>query len=611
MRAALRRRTAVSSLLLALLAVYAAAQTPAPATSPSPSQPASTTDTLAVPAGATLSLTLLDSLDTRSNRAGDHAHFTVQEDLWVASDLAIPRGSSVRATLVRVKRPGRLAGRAEIRLQFDELILADGTTLPLHAELRRAGFYDIRQGSEGRVKGEGGKGRDAAAVAHGSVQGTILGAAVGGKKGAAYGSVIGASIGLINVIMERGPELELPAGMRMDVELVRELALPRAAVQRARAMPPPNPISSQAEDSEEDSNSSSEAGAGKGETPEAESAGSAEAEAAPDRTQPNMPAPPPPDPAGDPTLGDPNAYRLRVNVQLVLVEAVVRPADRLANGSVEKLAREDFRLLEDGAEQQVRHFSRDELPLAVALVVDTSGSVAPYIRELRRAALEALSQLKREDQVALFVFTDRVDRLVDLTRDRRRVANRIERLQGEGGTNILDALWEASNYLQLAAPDRRRVIILVSDNQATVRARVTQTQLIRNALEADTVIYSIQTPGEPIPLTLRLPTWLGGFGSVEKIARETGGEVMEVDRVGSVASALGAVIERLKTRYTLGYHPSNKARDGGFRRIEVRLADRFGRPQQDYFVFAKRGYYAPRDSQPTDNRAAQGTSPGP
>lgn len=598
MGAALERRGWWLLTLVSLAAVWAVAQTPPPNT------PNSTpnADTFDVPSGTTIALTLLDPLDTRSTRAGDHALFTVREDIWVGSELAIPRGSSVRATVVRVKRPGRIAGRAEIRVQFDELIFSDGTTLPLSADLVRAGFQDVGRGKKGKVRGEGGKSRDAAAVASGGLQGVILGTAVGGKKGAAYGGIIGASVGLVGVMLERGPDLELPAGTRMDVELAHALAVSHATLERTRAASTPM---RQPPSQDLDSGPAPAVADVQRESTGPESTAEPAREPGTDIAHNRTPMPPPPV-ADDPALNDPDAYRMRVNVQLVLVEAVVREARGASAGSrLEKLTREDFRLFEDGVEQTIRHFSRDELPLAVALVVDTSGSVAPYIHELRRAALEALSQLKREDQVALFVFTDSVERLVDLTTDRARVARRIERLQGEGGTNILDALWEATTYLQLAAPERRRAIILVSDNQATTRPRVTQSQLIRTALEGDTVIYSIKTSGQSVPLTLRLPAWLGGHGSVDKITEETGGEVIDVDRVGSVAAAFGAVVDRLKTRYTLGYHPANKARDGRFRRIEVRLADHFGRPHEDYVVFAKRGYYAPRDSGPADARAVE------
>src|SRR3972149_5215999 len=172
------------------------------------------------------------------------------------------------------------------------------------------------------------------------------------------------------------------------------------------------------------------------------------------------PAPPPP---LDPALGDPDAYRMRVDVQLVLVEAFVRDE----RGPVDNLAKEDFRLFENGAEQKISHFSRDELPLAVALVVDRSGSVAPFMPELRRAAYQALSQLKRGDQVCLFTFASEVERLGGLTTDRQRIADRIAGIRPGGGTNIVDAVFDAAYYLSVAARDRRRAIILVSDRRAS------------------------------------------------------------------------------------------------------------------------------------------------
>jgi hypothetical protein len=115
------------------------------------------------------------------------------------------------------------------------------------------------------------------------------------------------------------------------------------------------------------------------------------------------------------------------------------------------------------------------------------------------------------------------------------------------------------------------------------------------ALESETVVYSIKTPGESTPLTMRLPTWMSGMGSVRKVTRETGGEIIDVRRVGSLQAALAAVISRLKLRYTLGYHSTNKVRDGAFRKIDVRLVDRFGRDDLDYSVHARRGYYAPSE----------------
>jgi Ca-activated chloride channel family protein len=264
-------------------------------------------------------------------------------------------------------------------------------------------------------------------------------------------------------------------------------------------------------------------------------------------------------------------------------------------GIVDGLRRNDFRLLEDGVEQEIQHFSRDELPLAVALLVDRSGSVAPILDGLRRAAYETLSQLKPDDEVALFTFAGKSQRLEYLTTDRRRIADRIATIQAGGGTNITDALFDAALYLGRAAPRRRHAIILVSDNQPTVRGYAGEGQVIRTALETETVIYSIQVGGGARAGVLKIPIWVAAAGSVKKITRETGGEILDIRRVGSVESAMAAVLSRLKQRYTLGYQSTNKRRDGGFRKIDVRLTDAVRSEGGKYRVYARRGYYAPME----------------
>ncbi len=267
---------------------------------------------------------------------------------------------------------------------------------------------------------------------------------------------------------------------------------------------------------------------------------------------------------------------------------------------MDNLTRGDFRLFEDGVEQPVHSFSRDELPLAVALVVDRSGSVAPYMNEIRHAAYRALMQLKPGDQVCLFSFAATAERLEELTTDRQRIADRIATIHGGGGTNIVDAVHDSVNYLGMVAPESRRAVILISDNQATTRPRADLGQTIRLAIETETVVYSVRTAGETLPLTLQLPNLIGRSGPVPRITEETGGEIIEVAGNRSLDAALKTAVERLKLRYTLGYYPQNP-QPGTFRRIKVRLADPFGQPPADYQVYSRSGYYypAPRTSAQT------------
>lgn len=287
-------------------------------------------------------------------------------------------------------------------------------------------------------------------------------------------------------------------------------------------------------------------------------------------------------------LAQESGGRIRVESNLVLVEATVRDrAGRVIDGLTEK----DFELREDGVPQTISHFSRDQLPLAVALVVDLSTSIQPFLRPLRYATQTALRSLKPEDEVALFTFTDRVERRMELTRNKREVSDQIQFFNAGGSTNINGAIYEAANYLREQSPAARRVIILVSDNVPTDEGGVSANQVEDAVLEADSAVYSLKIPGQN-PAEARLAAKFGGKVNVNKLTADVGGEVFDVEKEGSLYLAFEALIERLKTRYTLGYAPPHAVRDGKFHALNVRLAGARGTPGKDYSVLTKRGYFA-------------------
>ena len=282
---------------------------------------------------------------------------------------------------------------------------------------------------------------------------------------------------------------------------------------------------------------------------------------------------------------------IRVEVSLVLVEATLKDRSGKIMGGLKP---EDFEIREDGVLQTVSHLSRDQLPLAVAMVVDLSESITPFIRPLRYATQSALKALKPEDEVALFTFSDQVDRRVDLTLDKRDIADQIESFSTGGATNINQAIFEAARYLRTEAPAERRVIVLVSDNVATAESDEGQKQVLDQVLAADAAVYSLKVPGEN-PLGARMMSKTNrGLVNVAKLADETGGEVFEVEKEGSLFLAFQALIERLKTRYTLGYYSTNRNENGDLRRLEISLQPRFGKKNRDYKVISKSGYYGPK-----------------
>ena len=284
-----------------------------------------------------------------------------------------------------------------------------------------------------------------------------------------------------------------------------------------------------------------------------------------------------------------SAPKMHVDVNLVLVDVTVKDkSGRLIDG----LTQQDFEVRQDGVPQTISHFSRYELPLAAALVVDLSSSIQPFLRPLRYATSTALRTLKPEDEVALFTFAGHIERPVSLTRDRRAVSDQIESFQAGGSTNINGAVFEAAQYLQEAAPSARRVIILVSDNVPTDSGGVSPHQVEDAALEADAALYSLKIPGNN-PVAVRIATKLkGDLVNVSKLATDTGGEIFDVEKEGSLYLAFEALIQRLKTRYTLAFTPTPTTRDGRFHKLEVRLVPSHGATGRDYTLLARQGYFA-------------------
>jgi Ca-activated chloride channel homolog len=576
-------------LAVAVLAwcVQLGGQSPAPGDHSRP-DPTSTPSTLSVPPGESVVLELKSPLNSKTAHKGDLADFSTTGEVLVGTQVAIPRGTTVHATVTEAKRAGTLK-KARLQLQFNEIVLADGTHKPLSADLMRSGFL--------QATGERSKAQIARTVAITAAPTIIVAGILAGAQGAAEGAAVGAALGAVVVLMQHGPDLDFPAGMQFEIELTKPLDVPQPHPQLAASSPPPptpaGPVPT--EDPKSVVPPPSQSGPLPAQNPDPNS-GSKPAETAPaaaDQTAPVPRAPVSPSPPATPNTG---GFMLKVDVNLVVVEATVRDA---RGQVVDNLKRENFRIYEDGTEQQIVQFSRDELPLAVALVLDRSGSMGPVLRQVRDAAFDTLSQLKRNDEVALFAFDSTSKRLEDLTTDRQRIADDIAGIYAGGGTDITDALFDAALYLGRAAPNRRHAVILVSDNDGTVQGYSSEKDVIRMALETETTIYSIKVKAggasRALSLPLALPNALPGTGSVPKMARETGGEVIDTHTAGSVQSAMATVIARLKQRYTLGYSSTNRQRDGSFRQIDIRVSDGSTSTSVKYSVYARRGYYAPTE----------------
>ncbi|HKZ51745.1 MAG TPA: hypothetical protein VJ085_00540 [Candidatus Acidoferrales bacterium] len=176
--------------------------------------------------GTKIIFTLNDTLSTENSRQGDDFSGVVSRNVRVGDQIAIPEGSVVRGRVTRVEKAGRVKGRAEIDLRFDEIELPDGTQLDISAsltELDDAEKEDVTE--EGGVKGEGSKKRDATTIGVGAGIGAAIGAIAGGGKGAAIGAGTGAAAGTGIVLATRGKDAEIKRGSELAIQLDRPLTV--------------------------------------------------------------------------------------------------------------------------------------------------------------------------------------------------------------------------------------------------------------------------------------------------------------------------------------------------------------------------------------------------
>jgi Ca-activated chloride channel family protein len=279
---------------------------------------------------------------------------------------------------------------------------------------------------------------------------------------------------------------------------------------------------------------------------------------------------------------------IRVAVNLVLVDATVKTKEGLIMANLKK---DDFEVREDGVVQKLDVFNRDELPIDVALVLDLSDSIEPFLGPLRDAATIALSALKPNDQVALFTFATDAQMRLPLSKDKNKVADQIATFDARGATNINDGIFVAAEYLLKQPPVGRRVIILISDDVGTDAGGQGTRDIVTEAIASDAVLYNLKIPGYNPPATMLHSAMTPGLVNIHKVMEATGGEEFDVQDVAHLDAVFSALIQRIKTRYTLGYYTMANGAEGKPHKLEVRLAPSFGKKGRDYSILAKNGYY--------------------
>jgi VWFA-related protein len=296
---------------------------------------------------------------------------------------------------------------------------------------------------------------------------------------------------------------------------------------------------------------------------------------------------------------------VKTDVDLVVLDALV--LQKRTGRVVGDLKREDFTLAEDGVPQQITHFSQNSLPLSVVLLIDRGGCLDPFSESVKRAASEAVARLKPADEVAVMAYHDTVDLVEEFTRDRRAIADALERVPGheERAQHCLDrAFYEAARYMVRAGnPVGRRVIVVITavTSAFACAGGPSVGEAKREVYESGSVVCGLipRSPEQRAESGMfRAMTGIGGvFGvkslNIKDLADETGGEVLD-DKPEHLDRTFDTLVEHLRTRYQLAYVPTNRKHDGAVRKLKLTLRPAAEKPHGKLAVKSRRSYVAPK-----------------
>ena len=273
-----------------------------------------------------------------------------------------------------------------------------------------------------------------------------------------------------------------------------------------------------------------------------------------------------------------------IRVDVEAVNLLVAVTDRMGR-SVTTLTKDNFRVSEDGRKQTITNFEiESDLPLSIALLIDTSASVRTKLDFEKRAATNfVFSVMRPQDRTMVAEFDTGVTLVTDFTSNPTEIAAQLKGLQAGGGTALLDAVYIVARD-KLNVPARRNTAIVISDG-ADLDSKRSTGEALRLVQENNITVYAIGT------------NKIGASGDrrgeriLEELAVKTGGQVFFPYSAEQLHHAFALIDEELRSLYNLTYVPTRKTRDGKFRKIKVKLVK-----AKNLVIRHRKGYYAPSES---------------
>src|SRR5262245_24663818 len=287
--------------------------------------------------------------------------------------------------------------------------------------------------------------------------------------------------------------------------------------------------------------------------------------------------------AQEPSAQKKDGQTLKVDVDLVLVNATVTdPQNRYVTG----LEQEHFQIWEDKIEQQIQYFSSEDVPTSLGIIFDVSGSMKDKLSVARDAAVTFLKTGNPEDEYFLVEFANQPEVAQDFTTDVGKLQNHLIFTPAKGMTALYDSVYLGLEKLKEGA-NPKKALLLITDGEDN-RSRYTFQNVKEFVKEQDVQIYGI---GIVDDFNSQLGAGRTGRALIEELSELTGGQAMFPDSVYELEDICTKIAVELKNQYVIGYHSTNGAKDGKWRKLRVKVNPPKG--IQRLNVRAKQGYYAP------------------
>ncbi len=290
-------------------------------------------------------------------------------------------------------------------------------------------------------------------------------------------------------------------------------------------------------------------------------------------------------PAEQKPAREPNDEQSRIILDVTRVNMLYTVSDRKGR-FITNLVRNDFEVAESKRAQNILEFTAEsDLPLRLAILVDTSNSVRTRFKFQQEAATEFINSVIRRghDKAVIVSFDTSAELVADLTDDAEKLATAVRGLRAGGGTALYDAIFFACrDKLGQEQPRHkyRRAMIVLSDGDDN-QSRYTRDQALEMAHKADVVVYAISTN------ISRLET--DGDKVLKYFAQETGGQTFFPFRVEDLAQSFENITNELRHQYNILYRPEPLVTDGLYHAVTIRVKNR-----KELIVRARKGYYAPK-----------------